>query len=431
MFSIKIRRTLKFLIVTLLILYYLYNSIFLILTSKDAKKYVGGDGAVFYAAGKMFLKNIPLYNQNSSVYIRQIKEVPKDFPTGSRFLYSPTFAMFFSPLTIFSIKTATIILFILNQAAILLALYILFKIFKQKKLALNDFIFAFIILDFYFPIYKIFKLGQIDILVFLFIVLALFYIVKNKLYKSGFFILLSSFIKPFFLIFPFFLLLKKRYKPFLFLSIFVLISSILIFTFSGISRNIDYYKNVLPKLASKGVTLEYEKLENSTINGFMFRNFYQNKDNFLAVHFDNKTLDYIFLSIRGLIIFLVVLLILYKNNNSKEIILLDFSLLVVVFFLAQTYIHVMYLIFLLIPFTYLFYDKLWQKSKILIILTTISFLLVGYNELIMTDFLKNHSLPLPFQDLRIYGQFLLLGLLVYVLYLRKFTLVRSNIKSSL
>lgn len=325
------------------------------------------------------------------------------------------------PLTFFSLKTASIIWFFLNQIFLFLALYLIAKCFKRTKLNLNDWILILVVANFYFPIYKVFKTGQADIVLLLFFILAFTFYLKKKIFWGGLIIALFSLIKPFYLIFVPWLFLKKKIKPLFYSFIILLALNAFLIVSTDINQNLVYYKKVLPKLINYGVTSNYKSAANSTIHGFIYRNFDKNKQNNSLMDLSKKQLKGISLVMQILVLLAAILLLLYKNKQSFELMTLDFSFLLACFFLLQKYIHFVYLIFLLLPFFCCFYLALKLRKNLLIILLGASFVLVGYAQSISNFFVKTMPSTLFF-DFRIYGQILLLGILIYLmLYFRKFS----------
>lgn len=421
----KTNTILKNIAVLVLLGYYFYNSVFLILISENSKNYIGGDFGVFYAAAKMMKEKIPLYNENATKYIRKIKGVPQFFVTGSRYLYPPPFAFLIRPILHFNLKTASIIWFFTNQIVLFLALCLIAIVFKRGRLNLNDLILILITANFYYPIYQVFKTGQINIYLLFFSILFLFFCLREKTLLISLIVFLFSLIKPFYIIFMLWLLLKKKTKILLYSCVTVIILNTLFIGISGIDQNIIYYKKILPKLITRGITSEYKNSDNSTINGFIYRNFDKNKRNNSLMNLTNRQLKKILFATQILALLAGISLLLYKNNQNFEIMTLDFSFLLICFFLLQKYSHLQYLIFLLLPIFNCFYLILKLRERPLMILLGISFILIGYPKT-FTKFLENIPTTL-FLDLRIYGQLLLLGIVVYlILYTKKFLTVTNK-----
>lgn len=401
-------------IIIFLLIFYFFCTQFFLFFSKSSKKYIGGDFAVFYAAATMLKTQANLYDKATNKYIKKIKEVPPNFRTGTKYLYPPAFAWFIQPFTLFNLKTASQLWFIINNILLIITIFYLIKYFKKNSINDNDIILGLVILNFYFPIQKVFRTGQIDIFLLFLLTLIFVYIIKNKAPIVSILLSIFSLIKPFYILVLFFLLLKKKFKLLISAFIVLFLFNLAFIFISGKDQNLLYYKNVLPKLITKGAT--GVKKENFTMKGFLSYNFGEKINPFLAKK-QIKTFSQI--SAVLLLIF-ASLLILYKNNFAakSEFLNLEFSLLIAIFFIIQNYIHLQYLIFLLVPFLNIFYHTKIEKNIIFIITSIFSFIAISFGSAII-EFSKNQIMLNWSYNFCFFGYILLIVILVYLLCLQK------------
>ncbi len=129
-----------------------------------------------------------------------------------QYKYSPASAVFFSLFTLFPYEVAKYIWYLSELIFLLLSLSISYDILpsKQKKKGLI-LIFSFLVLVKFFG--REIELGQINILIFLLLIMMVKAFLNKNDVKGGLFLGFSLIFKPYGLVFLPYFILKKRFKP--------------------------------------------------------------------------------------------------------------------------------------------------------------------------------------------------------------------------
>lgn len=123
----------------------------------------------YWASDALFNHNVSPYDFN---YLQSNTE-KKIFP----FLYTPPSVILFYPLSLFDYKSALIIYSIINHLAIIVAVFLLIKIFNYKYLSIQSLLLTIIIYNSY-PLVENTYSGQVSVIVLVF--LLIFILLKDK-----------------------------------------------------------------------------------------------------------------------------------------------------------------------------------------------------------------------------------------------------------
>jgi len=208
------------------------------------------DYRVYYATGKRIL-------QGQDIYSRPNEEI-------TPFKYSPIFALFMVPLSIFDEKTSANLFFILN----ILFIFLMFELSKRliflKLLNFNqNFLIYFLtsILNLRFLLYTL-DTGQVSIFMLTLLILGLYLISKKHELAGSFFIGGSVMIKYTPALFIPYFFLKKKYKLTIFIILVILFYSFLPTLFIGVEKNLFYLTKWFPFIfktsLDKGSFLDYK-----------------------------------------------------------------------------------------------------------------------------------------------------------------------------
>ncbi len=213
-----------------------------------------GDFDVYYAASRHYLAKAPVYIFHSGI---------------EEFKYSPLFALFFSPLAMLNKISALYIWSILN----ILSFYFMFYLFYRMKLIafnrMRDFwiIICLLALTGRY-IFANIKIGQVNFLLCLLMVLAMYFEIKKKDFWSALFLSLSVMIKFFPLLFLAYFVLRRRFKI---AGYTVLLTAVLLLLpglYSGIGRNFQYLREWLDLLKVTPAHMLYSSKNYSLLSFF-------------------------------------------------------------------------------------------------------------------------------------------------------------------
>jgi hypothetical protein len=196
------------------------------------------DYRVYYNAGKDILLG-------RDIYVRRAEAI-------TPFKYSPLFAVFMAPFSIFEKRLSASLFFILN----LICLFFIFKISKdliffQKTRPGIEYLILFIVLAINFrAILHCLDSGQVGLIIMLLMVCGLFLISREKITAGSSLIGLSVMIKYMPFLFAVYFFLKKRYKITLCILLSVFIYCLLPAIFIGAKTNLLYLKEWVPYITS-------------------------------------------------------------------------------------------------------------------------------------------------------------------------------------
>ncbi len=312
--------------------------------------------------------------------------------------YPPFTLILFIPFTFLSYETASKLWVLFSILAAIYTIYLLSKILNPSFFStINLFFSSLVFLS--FPLKFTLGMGQINILALLLLTFAFYFIRKNKLYYSGFFLALSFFIKFFPILLLVYFIIRKKWKI---LGAFI----ITIITITGIttlilppSTVLYYFQTVLPSLLSSWKGDYY----NQALTGLLSRN--------ITDLYWRELLRIII----PIILFSVnFFAILKAGSKTKQRENLEIASLVTLNVLINNFSWQHHYVFLILPFIIMTFAFLnMPDRKYLFIPLIISYILVSIN------FKNPGILPLLLQSHVFFGGLILWMMSIYILYKEK------------
>lgn len=301
--------------------------------------------------------------------------------------HNPFLALFFSPLTLFSLGTAKLIFNILGLGLFLFSLNNLTKMYGIKPLYL-----VLIPILFFVPLRNNFLFGQMYLLLFFLLVEGFLAFKKERYVRMALFWGIAVLLKVIPIILFGMLLFKKKYRAILYFGLGCLALFLLSVWVSGIPVWEFYFKSVLPKSSNGEITTEFVQNYQSV---FMLLKGYLIGDDavFKTILFSFKLL------ILGLAFFIT-----RKENDLFRI----FSFWIMASILLSPYGSTYTSILLLIPFVFMVKSEPnfnWKLGAVLILFGLISNLPIQHFS----------SLALPFSFPRLLLMIILLIVLIGVM----------------
>ncbi len=261
--------------------------------------------------------------------------------------YPPFVAFFMLPFALLSYNYARYSFFFISLLCNILAVLLLFSGRSKERRRDLILIGLFATLVFY-PLYRSLNMGQINSLLFLFCVSALYFIRRNRAWPAGFFIAAASLIKIFPLaLLPFFAL-KRQYgiigTTLAGMLLLVGVSAI----FLDINLYVTFLKDILPEMASAGGFYRSQGLL-----AFFLRLLTENQSVKSLGHYPEAA-NFLYLASSGI----VMLSVLFITRRQRDAGTLRYDIEYGLFFVATLLIlskswqH--YAIFLLISYLYVF-----------------------------------------------------------------------------
>lgn len=308
-----------------------------------------------------------------SVKILQSAENPYIYPGPTP---SPLFLYLLYPLTYFNSTTAANIWTI---ASILFGIFSIFLLYRHKKMNLLKISIVFLLLALSFPFKFTTGMGQVNLLV-LFLITLFLLIYKRHRFTSSALLVIAGFIK----IFPLALILVAKDRKVFKFSLFLFILFLLVTYLLSSDVFIYYSKDVfIPLLTgSKGVFYY-----NQSLDGF----------------FNRVELNSVIGILIRLALLITVTLIIFLKEISIE---KRVSLFIVTFLIISSVTWQHHLVFLLIPFYFLYANL---KSYSSIFLLALAYLLVSFN--IKNPLSVSFLAPIILSH-GVFGMFILLYLLL-------------------
>lgn len=262
-----------------IVLYIYYGFLDLKFVSKNVLL----DFPAFYIAGNNAITG------NSPYSIENIKMVSKDidipYTEYRSFLYPPHSLLLFSVFSNLNIYFAQVVFTLIKEISLLISIFLIsiinFKSMKTDKNILDSPIFHLSLITgiffslFYWPVKNDILNGQVNIFVFLFIVLSYFFS-EDKPLLSGFFLSLGILLKltPL-LIIPYFIL-RNYIKVVLYTLLFSIILTLISIYIYGYQIHIEYVDKLFYNSDGKHIPLlgwPFSITHNQSINGFFHRVF--------------------------------------------------------------------------------------------------------------------------------------------------------------
>lgn len=181
--------------------------------------------------------------------------------------YPPFTLILFIPFSLLSFGVASELWTFLSVLALVYIIYLLSKIYSHSFFSpLNLFLSALLFLS--FPLRFTLGMGQINILVLLFLTLSFYFLKKNKLYYSGIFLALSVAIKFFPLLLLLYFIIHKKWKIIISFTVTIITIIMLTVIILPSSNVIYYFQQILPNLLSSWKGDYY----NQALTGLLMRN---------------------------------------------------------------------------------------------------------------------------------------------------------------
>jgi hypothetical protein len=169
------------------------------------------DSPSFYTAAKGILKQINIYDQKefqtlaNSLFGRSLVVYP--------YLYWPVLAQVYAPLTLLGYPAYSQFILIMNILLLFLSMYLIYSLLELKNRKTNlPLIFLYLTILVNNPLETTLHHGQVNILVFVLILLAGWLLKRDKEYASSFLLCLAVFIKIYPILFLVLFLFQKRYR---------------------------------------------------------------------------------------------------------------------------------------------------------------------------------------------------------------------------
>jgi alpha-1,2-mannosyltransferase len=307
--------------------------------------------------------------------------------------YPPFVTILFSPFSFLPLVVASKIWVVLSMFFLLFSLYFCFKLFKIRLLSSTAMIFsslAFI----YFPTRFTLGMGQINILVLLFVVLTFYFYIKNKDLYAGICLGVSIILKLFPVLLILYFLCLRKFKMLLFAMLtFISLGGVSYFFINPEINN--YYWQHLPSILNS-VPVDYY---NQALSGFLarsvdpitFRNFFR-----------------ITISIFMIIFSFWVILRKSKRDFSRRT--LEFGSLITLNTVVNGYSWQHHFVWLILPFLITFF---YIRNKRL---DVGNYIFLGTSYLLTCINIKNFTLyPAIIQSHMFYGAVMLWLMMEYLL----------------
>lgn len=309
-------------------------------------------------------------------------------------VYPPTVFIFFYPLTLFPYIIAEKIWVFLSLIFLVASFIFIFKIFKENLFETRNLIVSGLIFFTFFPIKFTLGMGQINIFIFLLLVLSIYLYQKKLDNFSGFFLGIPLILKLFPVLLVLYFLIQKRLKIISSIILTIVATSVLTYFIVGSTMNLYFLQKVLPSLLG-GWKEDYY---NQALSGFLMRG---------IADIELRNILKILLTI-GLIIISLFAVVKKSTNIYSEN--LKIGIIVSLSLLINTFSWQHHFVWLLFPlFATFFYLKHKKASSIFYVILLMSYMLVAFN-------LKNpNSVPVILQSHVFFGAFLLWGLDIYLL----------------
>jgi hypothetical protein len=342
-----------------------------------------------YIGGKQLLSGKSLYNWDYKVVFKEFK-IPQD--SNKINAHPPFAAILLLPLSLLSYQHA---IFVWSLLTIFFMFVTTFFLLKAENISLKYFPLMILFVFGWWPFKDNLALGQIDILLLLFVVLAYFFLNKNEI-LSGVFIALATMLKFYPGLLILYFLVTKKYKAFMSAVVVIFI----IFLVTLIITHNDWFI-LFFKIIPKDVKNFQASPWVISINGFLTRCFLFIKNKKIAFLFEN------FLYYSSALILMLMTFSIGKNKLRNN---LGFSIFVILSLLLSPLTFEYSLNLLLLPSLILlkeFLNKKNLKGIILFMIASICAYGMYYSILERFYFITHrhfNSLPSTFiEAISVYG----------------------------
>lgn len=333
--------------------------------------------------------------------------------------YTPTTALFYLPFILFSYEISALLFMILNFFIIFIIFFISIKFINIKTFNNIEFLFFLILFALFQPLWLNVKVGQINIILSLFVFLVFILynsnlkhrrIIVSFIISAGFLIKIS----PIFLLLYFFL--KKDWKIIIFTFLWMPFLILFSLLFMNLSEYIYFYNFKLPQYTQDfWIT---RTLNCKSLYSFLIRIFGHPLEYNLINNFENKIyFPFLIKPLNYFILFLLFITVVYyiKFNNSNydtEVLIYSQIVLLSQFIYKAswnyTYTNILWTVVIL------YYIILKYKMYRIFVLYLFSFLLLN----ITFDFAKVYypnNLYLIFTSPQLYAKFILFFISHYLI----------------
>ena len=325
------------------------------------------DFRVYYATGARFL-------DREDVYARPDQAI-------TPFKYSPTVAMLFAPLSLIEKHEASLIFFAINFLSVIGICFLSRRLVGTDKLTYKQYWFLFFIPILFASRFIILVLdsGQVNLIMFLLVLLSIYFLEREKPLIGAPFLALSMLFKYMPIVFLPYFFFRKKYKflTYVFLCLVVLcfLPSIVV----GIDQNVAYLKSWIPSIV-QGDSFEggswYDN-KNQSLYSMVLRyvsTFKTTRPAFFDLSFYQGLLGSLVL---GAFIYLPIL---FYRGNVKDNNVIDYSLLFICMAIFNPNAWMVNFVVYLFVYIYISYYliRVKFKDKITLSLFILSFILTSW-----------------------------------------------------
>ncbi len=346
-----------------------------------------------------FLDTYPdfnVYYEGSTFLFRGLNPYVSSDPSSVNYVYPPFALLFFAPFTLLPVFAASSIWTILSLISFFSSMMVAYKILSVRIFS-NQFLLLTSLAMLFFPVKFTLGMGQINLFIFLLLLLGIYFLRQKKEIISGIFFGTSIALKFFPLLFLPYFLIKRQWQ--VFFSSLATVAFLWLFSvlFVGIDLQLYYINHVLPGIFKASQAAYY----NQALSGFLVR-----------LLGDNS----IFNSGKLLISLLLLVLsfwILLKKEKRKDTTLLELSMIITLSLMVNSFSWQHHFVWLIFPFM-IVAGRLGKWGGLGRLGVLVSYLLVAAN-------LRNPSaFPLLVQSHVFFGTLLLWGVIFYLLIKRQY-----------
>lgn len=334
-----------------------------------------------------FYPDFNVYYYATKDALHHINPYTKIYFTG--FAYPPTVLPILIPFTLFPFSIAEKIWTTISLLCLFISLFTIFRTTSNlsliEKLSISGLVFLF------FPVKFTLGMGQINLVVLLFISLGIYFYLK-RINLSGVFFGLALLLKIFPVLFLVYFILLKKWRLLGIILLTCLAGTGLTLLLFGYQIFMQFINHNLSDIFFSQKTDYY----NQALSGFLGRSYLKN------------TTEYIFRVLITAILILITFFVLWVKKNKS----LGFSLLLALSLITNTYSWQHHFVWLIPAFIFTYAEIKRLRSWFFHVFLGLSYLLVAYN---MTN---PHKFPTLIQSHVFYGV-LMLWVVILLLMLKE------------
>ncbi len=352
-------KVINFIILILL----LYSVIHLIYTIKKYHPNINGDFEYQYKITKDWVE----------------KEIP---PLSDRYSYPYFYYLITSPLTYINISLVRYIVYFLDWILLIISIYLLTKVFSEKKISYKDWLLIFIISLNYWPALETLAQYKVEIIELFFISLAIYYFKHKNNYLVGAFITIATNLKYFPGVLLFYFFYKREKKIIISSTLTMIIIMIILISAFGFNTIKDFIINIPNRYSStNNQGIDGFLITNVALTGALLKLFAKEPAELPSIS-NSEIPQYISLFLRLLIIIILAYLFRKKINNRIEYrpyIEINLVLLSIFFLSPYTLNQYAILILPVFIFFYFFIKNNWSYiDNYTVSLVILSYLFIGF-----------------------------------------------------